>query len=71
MKIVSTEEAEEAEIVACIRVAPGQSDPPLPGSAKNKCSMCGHDIWVAQSSPRTPQKACLECVVEWVEAKKH
>lgn len=55
--IVSSAEAEQAEVVVCMRKADATFT--VPGCREAQCSDCGAVIVYSQSSPRTPPKRCV------------
>ncbi len=59
IQIVSTEEAEKADMVVCCRVGT-PSD--FTDNEFGTCSDCGHAIFFRPYMPKKPRKICVECL---------
>lgn len=60
---LTDEEKETVDAVICMRV----SDLPvchIPGSKKDKCKMCGCEVWTAPTAPAKPPRLCFVCAME-------
>lgn len=54
-----------AAVVVCFRVRPGQDAPPRSGKgARVHCTICGHEAWRSDTSPKAPPVVCIECFCE-------
>jgi hypothetical protein len=65
--VVSTEDAENADFVVCVRV----SDLPVNASSSSvqvTCADCGTKVWRSSTSPKTPPTVCLPCAVVRLKA---
>ena len=60
IKVVSEAEAEQCDLVVCIRKI--DLDPTLfPDNHEATCHDCGEVISFRPSAPKTPIKVCLQC----------
>ena len=64
IKVVSEEEAEEADVVVC-----NTSDmwTPFRDNVSTVCAECGKGIYHRPHAPRKPRKICLNCAAEMSE----
>ena len=65
IKVVSDEEANEADFVVCMRVG---SPSPFRDNVEGVCSHCGHAIFFRPYMPPKPRKICVECAVDLAHA---
>ena len=65
--IVTPEEAEKSDVVVCCRKG---TPSPFDDNVAGVCSMYGHPIFFRPTAPSRPPKACMECVIEQIEATK-
>lgn len=62
-RVVSDDEAEQADFVVCMRDVPGTPRAPL-AAHFGHCSRCFHAVYWADSAPKRPPRVCVECALE-------
>lgn len=69
LKIITDPRVEAAHVdfVVCLRVADLPNPSSLKFPHKELCRDCGHEIWVASTSPTKPKKLCASCVLLRIE----
>jgi hypothetical protein len=66
MNIVSSEEAEEADFVVCMRV--GEGDETMFGdNQRGRCADCNHAIYYRPHNPKKPPKICMQCALARID----
>ena len=58
IKIVDQDEAEEADMVVCLRLG---APSPFTDNLVSPCADCGHPVIHRPHVPSRPPKVCLEC----------
>jgi len=58
IKVVSEEEAEEAELVVCCTIGMTRY---FDNDVETVCAQCGTGIFHRPHAPRKPKKVCLNC----------
>lgn len=64
MKVVSNEEAEEADFVVCVR---SDQATPFTDNLHSPCSECGVSVQYRPHAPKKPKRICMECAVGLLE----
>lgn len=67
IKVVSSEEAEQADFVVCMREGEGD-DRAFIDNVHGVCAECNHAIYFRPYSPKKPPHICLQCALARVEA---
>jgi hypothetical protein len=65
VEVVSAEQAEEADLVVCMRLG---SPSPFTDNELGVCHDCQHPIIFRPYVPKKPIKVCLECMGDRVKA---
>jgi hypothetical protein len=54
--------SDDKYILGCIRAEPGSK--PMVPAYQEECTLCGHQVWRAYSSPIGMDAVCLECLTK-------
>lgn len=66
MNIVSSEEAEKADFVVCMRVGEGDEGM-FKDNVRARCPECGHMIYYRPHNPKRPPKICMQCAMSRID----
>lgn len=67
MKIVTSEEAEQADAVICVRATVSST---FTDDEYGPCSICGEEVRFRPHAPKRPPRVCLECATEMLGATR-
>lgn len=60
IKVVSPEDAEQADMCVCMRIGEGDMFR-FDDNVYGKCADCGHGIYHRPTMPKKPPKVCVSC----------